>query len=107
MLTRVIAVRTKLGKARELVELIQEKVWPRLEQQRGFMDAILLVSDTDLDQVLAISVWESKSAAEQYLREHSAGIGGLLFIWLRARRCAEPSTSRVLVPAGPPDAGRS
>lgn len=78
MFTRVVAARTKVGKASEFVAVIQEKILPLLEEQRGFVDAILLVSDTDLNQVLAISVWESKSAAEEYVREHSARIDGLL-----------------------------
>jgi hypothetical protein len=53
MFTRVVTARTKPGKASQFVGTIQAKVLPLLEQQRGFVDAILFVSDTDPDQVLA------------------------------------------------------
>ena len=79
MFTRVVAARAKFGKASQLVSTMQEeKVLPLVEQQRGFVDAILLVSDTDPNQFLAISVWESKLDAEYYTQEQSPKINGLL-----------------------------
>jgi len=37
---------------------IHDKILPILEDQPGFVEEILLVSDTDPDQILALSFWE-------------------------------------------------
>jgi quinol monooxygenase YgiN len=68
MFTRVVAARTKPGKASELVRTYQEKVLPLLGEQRGLVEAILLVPDTDPDQVLAISVWENRLRCCQFFQ---------------------------------------
>src|SRR5216683_612728 len=66
MFTRVVAVRTKPGKARDLSKTIHDKILPILEDQPGFVDEILLVSDTEPDKILALSFWESQQDAERY-----------------------------------------
>ena len=53
MFSRVVAVRTKEGKARQLAKTIQEKILPILESQTGFVDVVILISDTEPDQILA------------------------------------------------------
>ena len=53
MFSRVVAVRTKPGKASELAKTIQDKIVPILEDQPGFVDEILLVSNnTEADRSL-------------------------------------------------------
>jgi hypothetical protein len=42
MFSRVVAVRTKEGKARQLAKTIQEKILPILESQPGFVDEVVL-----------------------------------------------------------------
>ena len=69
MFTRVVAVYAKPGKVRELSKTIHDKVLPILEDQPGFVDEILLVSDTAPDQILALSFWESQQDAERYTHE--------------------------------------
>jgi heme-degrading monooxygenase HmoA len=69
MFTRVVAVRTKPGKARDLAKAIHDKILPMLEDQQGFVDEILLVSDTELDEILALSFWESQQDAERCTHE--------------------------------------
>jgi heme-degrading monooxygenase HmoA len=54
------------GKARELAKTIQEKILPIIEGQPGFVDEIVLVSNTERDQILALSFWKSQQDAERY-----------------------------------------
>jgi len=69
MFTRTVEVTTKPGKARDLTNLINDKVLPILNKQTGFADETLLVSDTEPNRVLAISFWNTKEDAERYQRE--------------------------------------
>jgi heme-degrading monooxygenase HmoA len=78
MFGRVVAVNTKEGKARELAKTIQEKILPILQSQPGFVDEIVLISDTDPDQVLALSFWESQQDAERYTHEEYPRINELI-----------------------------
>jgi quinol monooxygenase YgiN len=78
MFTRVVAVNTKPGKVRELAKTIQDKILPILEGQQGFVDEILLVSDTEPDQILALSFWQSQEDAERYTHEQFPRINELI-----------------------------
>lgn len=78
MFTRVVAVRTKPGKARELTKSIHDKILPVLEDQQGFIDEILLVSDAEPDQILALSFWRSQEDAERYTHEQFPRINELI-----------------------------
>jgi heme-degrading monooxygenase HmoA len=78
MFGRVVAVRTKPEKARQFAKTIQDKVLPILEEQPGFVDEIILVSDTEPDEILALSFWESQQDAERYTREQYPRINELL-----------------------------
>jgi len=78
MFTRVVAVNTKPGKVRELAKTIQNKILPILEGQQGFVDEILLVSDTEPDQILALSFWKSQEDAERYTHEQFPRINELI-----------------------------
>jgi heme-degrading monooxygenase HmoA len=78
MFGRVVAVNTKEGKARQLAKTIQEQILPILQNQPGFVDEIVLISDTDQDQVLALSFWESQQDAERYTHEQYPRINELI-----------------------------
>ena len=69
MYTRVVEITSKSGKARELCNLIEEKVVPILKKQTGFVDETVLVSDAEPNRVLGLSFWDSKEDAERYHRE--------------------------------------
>ena len=69
MFTRVVELRCRSGKSKELNTTIHEKVVPILKKQRGFVDEIVLVSDTESTRVLGISFWDTKADAERYHRE--------------------------------------
>jgi len=78
MVARVVAVRTKSGKAREFAKTIHDRIIPMLEDQQGFVDEILLVSDTEPDQMLALSFWENQQDAERYSHEQCPRINELI-----------------------------
>jgi heme-degrading monooxygenase HmoA len=69
MYTRIVEIASKSGKSRELCNMIEEKVVPILKKQTGFVDETVLVSDTESNQVLGLSFWNSKEDAERYHQE--------------------------------------
>ncbi len=69
MFTRVVEIKTKPGKARELCHTVHEKVLKALKSQPGFVDEIVLVSETKADRVIAISFWKTKEDAERYSQQ--------------------------------------
>jgi heme-degrading monooxygenase HmoA len=69
MFTRVVELTSKSGKSKQLCDTIDEKVLPILRKQRGFVDEMVLVSADEPDQVLGISIWNSRADAEKYHRD--------------------------------------
>jgi len=78
MYTRIVEITSKSGKSRELCNTIEEKVVPILKKQTGFVDETVLVSDTESNQVLGLSFWNSKEDAERYHREQYPKIHEML-----------------------------
>jgi len=78
MFSRVVAIRTMPGKARELAQALQEKILPIVEGQPGFVDGIVLVSNTEPDRILALSFWKSQQDAERYMHEQFPRINKLI-----------------------------
>jgi heme-degrading monooxygenase HmoA len=70
MHTRLLEIRVKSGKSSEIARNFNEKVLPLLKSQNGFVDAIVLRSDTDANQAVALSFWKTKDDADRYQREH-------------------------------------
>jgi len=69
MFTRVVETTSKHGKARELCHTIDEKILPILGKQNGFVDELVMISDTEPNKVIAISFWKTKEDAQRYERE--------------------------------------
>jgi heme-degrading monooxygenase HmoA len=67
MFVRVVEVKTKPGKAREVCNTLHEKILSTLKAQPGFADEIVLVSDQE--GILALSFWNTKQDAERYSHE--------------------------------------
>jgi heme-degrading monooxygenase HmoA len=78
MFTRVVEIKTKRGKAKRLCHAIHQKMLGIFKAQPGFVDEIVLISETDADRVLALSFWKTKSDAERYSRKHYAGVRKLI-----------------------------
>ena len=78
MFSRVVAVRTKEGKARQLAKTIQEKILPILESQTGFVDEVILISDTEPDQILALFFGRIRKMSERYTHEQFPRVNELI-----------------------------
>lgn len=76
MFVRVVEVKTKPGKAREVCGTLHEKVLSTLKAQTGFQDEIVLVSD--VEGILALSFWKTKDDAERYSHEDYAKVNELI-----------------------------
>jgi heme-degrading monooxygenase HmoA len=69
MFARVVEIKTKPGKAKDLCHTIHNKVFKTLKVEPGFVDEIVLISDTEADRVVAVSFWKTKEDAERFGRE--------------------------------------
>jgi quinol monooxygenase YgiN len=74
MFTRIVELTAKTGKQRELTRVVDDKVVPILKKQTGFVDEIVLVSDTEPDHVVSVSFWKRREDAEQYHQKEYAAI---------------------------------
>lgn len=66
MFARLLEMKTKKGQARSFCDTIEQKAFPVVKKYRGFLDGYCLISDENPDTVLAMSLWESKEAAEKF-----------------------------------------
>ena len=78
MFTRVIEIRTKVGKSRAFSTTLNEKVLPILRKQQGFVDAITMVSNCENDRILALSFWHSEADAERFNRQQYLDVTQIL-----------------------------
>ena len=78
MFTRMVQIKTKPGKAEELCHKIHQRVLTILKAEQGFVDEIVLVSETEADQVVALSFWKAKEDAERHSLEHYPNIRDLI-----------------------------
>ncbi len=78
MFTRVVEVQAKPGRAKDLCNTITEKALPILRNQPGFVDELVMVSNTQSDRVLAISLWRTQEDAERYNREQYPTVNELI-----------------------------
>jgi heme-degrading monooxygenase HmoA len=69
MFTRVVEITSKSRKARELCNIIDDKVLPILRKQAGFVDEAVIVSDTEPNRILALSFWNTREDAQNYEHE--------------------------------------
>lgn len=78
MFTRIVECRARTGKAKEFITLLQEKVLPILQKQPGFMDEIVLTSNSNPERVVGLSFWNSEADAERYRNEQYPKIEDLM-----------------------------
>jgi hypothetical protein len=67
MYARIVESTATPGQAGELHRISKERVIPIVRQQAGFVDGIVLISDTDRDRSVAISLWKSKEDHDKYV----------------------------------------
>jgi choline dehydrogenase-like flavoprotein len=67
MFGHIIELTAKPGQGRKLVDLIGNPAIPRIIQPaEGFVDEIVLLSDTDPNHVTAISFWQSREVSDRF-----------------------------------------
>ncbi len=76
MFARVVEIKTKVGKAKEVADTVHEKVLSMLKQQPGFIDELVLVSDKE--GILAMSLWKTREDADRYNRTHYGEVHKLI-----------------------------
>ena len=68
MYARLVKVHMKPGKSDVTTSRIEEKVIPLLKKQKGFRDEVSFL-DTDKDESVAISFWDSEADMRQYEKD--------------------------------------
>jgi hypothetical protein len=67
MYSHVIELTARPGQAKDLVNAIRDQAIPQIIRgSQGFVDEIVLLSDTDPNHVTALSFWRSKEDAERF-----------------------------------------
>ena len=67
MFARMVQITTKSGQGPDLNEHTRDRTFNVLKQQAGFIDMVVLKSDTDPNQFVGISLWKSREDAEKFL----------------------------------------
>jgi heme-degrading monooxygenase HmoA len=67
MYSRHVMLNLKPNQREELTKTFEREILPLLQKQNGFTDEIAFLSPDN--KVIAISLWESKDAADSYSRE--------------------------------------
>lgn len=65
MFTRHVIMELKPNASTEFATVVEGKVLPLLQKQKGFRDLISFVA-TDRSEAIAVSFWDTKEAAEAY-----------------------------------------
>lgn len=65
MFTRIVSMQLKVNGHKPFSELFHSKIIPTLREQKGFKDVMLLVTP-GAPEVVALSIWDSREAAEKY-----------------------------------------
>ncbi len=76
MFARVVEIKTKPGKAKEVCQMLHEKILKTLKAQSGFVDELVLTDD--MHGIVAISLWKTREDAEHYKREHYLEVHDLI-----------------------------
>ncbi|MBN2432054.1 MAG: antibiotic biosynthesis monooxygenase [Acidobacteria bacterium] len=68
MFLRLVSMRVAQGKTKEFREIYETQVIPELHQTRGCRCACLLVDQGRDDELLSVTLWDSRQDAEDYER---------------------------------------
>ena len=67
MFARKVSVRLKPDAAGQFIQKMENEVIPMLRKQKGFLDELTLISQSN-KEIYAYSFWESSEDAERYER---------------------------------------
>ncbi|HET9284024.1 MAG TPA: antibiotic biosynthesis monooxygenase [Candidatus Angelobacter sp.] len=86
MYSHIIELTAKPGQGRELVDVIRDRAIPEIiRPSRGFIDEIVLLSETDPNHVTAISFWQSQEDGTLFLQNGFAKVSALTQPYLMAK----------------------
>ena len=86
MYSHVIELTAKPGQARSLVDAIRDQAIPQvIRPSAGFVDEIVLLSDTDPNHVTALSFWRSQQDAERFYATGFERVSAMLQPFLATR----------------------
>ena len=71
MFAGMIQLSAKQGRGKELTKLMMEQSLSVLKQQQGFVEAIALTPETEQDEFVGISIWNSKADADRFTQGQS------------------------------------
>lgn len=72
MIARLIDVSIKPDRYNEFRTLFENEIMPVLRRQPGFLDSVSLLSEDNKSRGITISIWKTKTDAENYhKREYS------------------------------------
>jgi len=69
MVARIAQVTAKPGQASNISQAARERLVPMLKQQAGFIDAVILNSESDPNEFVTITLYKSKEDAEKALQQ--------------------------------------
>ena len=67
MFARIVQITAKSGEGPNLSQHVRDRTINVLKQHPGFIDMVVLKSDSDPNQFVGISLWKSKEEAEKFL----------------------------------------
>jgi heme-degrading monooxygenase HmoA len=86
MYSHIIELTAKAGQAGLLVAAIRDHAIPEIIQRaEGFVDQIVLQSDSEPDHVTSISFWESKESGDRFLKTGFRQVGALTAPFISAK----------------------
>ena len=86
MFSQIIELTAIPGQATELVKAIRDQALPQvIRPSPGWVDEIVLLSDTDPNHVTAISFWRSKEDADRFNQEGFDKVSALLRSFLAGK----------------------
>lgn len=79
MFSNIIELTAKPGQAKQLILTIRERALPQvIRPSEGWIDEIVLLSDSDPNHVTAISFWKSRADVERFNEKGFARVSALL-----------------------------
>lgn len=86
MYSHIIELTAKPGQASLLVSAIRDHAIPEIiKRAEGFVDQIVLQSDSEPDHVISISFWESKEYGDLFFQNGFRRVGALTAPFISAR----------------------
>ena len=86
MYSHIIELIPKAGQASLLVSAIRDHAIPEIiKHAEGFVDQIVLRSDSEPDRVTSISFWESKEYGDLFLQKGFRQVGALIAPFIIAK----------------------